>query len=350
MDIWNSSEFDDHEQVCLFTDPKVGLKCIVSIHSTWLGPACGGTRFKSYETDQNALDDALRLSRAMSYKSALAGLPVGGGKAVIIGDPRKLKARELLHAYGRFINRIGRSFATGEDVGMSIVDVETVAEVSPYMAGTSANSGDPSIPTATGVFQGLRAVAKWRFGQDGFQGMRVAVQGLGAVGWSVASQLYAAGAELVVADVAEHLVAAATSRLGAIVVAPSEIHRADVDIYVPCALGGVVTERSATEIAARAVAGAANNQLANPEAGKILAERGILFAPDYVLNAGGIISGLQAINSIPGREAVPVPALAESLLAIYDRLIEIFSRSEACGRTPEVVAEELAREIIGRGA
>ena len=350
MDIWDSREFDDHEQVCVFTDEEVGLRCIVAIHSTKLGPACGGTRFKPYHTNIHALEDALRLSRAMSYKSALAGLPVGGGKSVIIGDPGAIKSSELLHSYGRFINRIGRTFATGEDVGMSVADVETIAEVSPYMAGISANSGDPSIPTAIGVIHGLRAVAKWKFGQDGFRNMRVAVQGLGAVGWGVAKQLHAEGAELTVADVREDVVAAAVTEFGAKAVSPSDIHRMDVDLYVPCALGGVVTERSALEICAKAVAGAANNQLASSRAGEILTERGILFGPDYVLNAGGIISGMPALNTIPGHEKAKVLPLDQSLAAIYDRLLQIFGRAEAAGKTPEAAAEEMAREIIGHKA
>ncbi|QIG79384.1 Leu/Phe/Val dehydrogenase [Stakelama tenebrarum] len=349
MDVWDSPVFDEHEQVCLFSDAPTGLKCIVAIHSTRLGPACGGTRFRPYQSDREALDDALRLSRAMSYKSALAGLPVGGGKSVIIGDPRAIKNRALLHAYGRCINRIGASFATGEDVGMSVADVETVAEVSPYIAGTSANSGDPSIPTAIGVMHGLRAVVKWRFDQDGFHGMRVAVQGLGAVGRGVAERLHAEGAQLIVADIREDAVAAAVEQLGARAVPVSDIHRADADVFAPCALGGVITEASAREIRARAVAGAANNQLADALAGQILAERGILFAPDYVLNAGGIISGMQALNTIPGREEAKVPPLEESLAAIHDRLMRIFARADAQGKTPAEAAEQLARDIIGRG-
>lgn len=348
MDVWKSREFDDHEQVCVFSDSHVGLKCVIAIHSTRLGPACGGTRFRAYESDLEALDDALRLSRAMSYKSALAGLPVGGGKGVIIGNPAALKSRGLLHAYGRFVKRVGQTFATGEDVGMSVADIETIAEVSPYMAGLSSNSGDPSIPTATGVLHGLRAVVKWRFKQDGFRGMRAAVQGLGAVGWGVARQLHEEGVELTVADVRDEVVAAAVAQFGAKVVGPREIHRAHVDLYVPCALGGVITEASAQEILAKAVAGAANDQLATPQAGQILADRGILFGPDYVLNAGGVISGMQALNTIPGREAVKVRPLDASLASIHDRLLQIFAQAAANGKTPEVTAEEMAREIIGR--
>src|SRR5579862_7758080 len=177
MNLWNSLEFDDHEQVCLFSARDSGLRAIVAIHSTALGSAAGGTRFMAYTSDSDALDDALRLSRAMSYKCALAGLPCGGGKAVIIGDPNTVKSKPLLHAYGHFLNRIGSTFATGEDVGMSVADVETVREVSPFVGGTSKEgAGDPSIHTATGVVHGLRAVLQRRFSRDSFAGVSIAIQ------------------------------------------------------------------------------------------------------------------------------------------------------------------------------
>ncbi|MDT9600363.1 Glu/Leu/Phe/Val dehydrogenase dimerization domain-containing protein [Sphingosinicella sp. GR2756] len=348
MAVWGSREFDNHEQVCFFSDEATGLRAIVAIHSTALGPAAGGTRFKLYANDSEAVDDALRLSRAMSYKSALAGLPVGGGKAVIIGDPARLKTRALLHAFGRYVDRIGRHFATGEDVGISVADIETMNEVTPFVAGTSAGAGDPSVHTATGVMHGLRAVLERRFGKSDFTGMKIAVQGLGAVGWGVAQRVHDAGAQLVVADVREEVVARAVDRLGAISVPTARIHASDVDIYVPCALGGVVTERTAGEIRAGAVAGAANNQLATAAAGLALAERGILFAPDYVINAGGVISGLEACSAMPGRSLAQFAPLDESLAAIHDRLIEIFDRADREKRTPEATAEQMARELIGR--
>lgn len=348
MTLWTSQEFDNHEQICFFSDETTGLRAIVAIHSTALGPAAGGTRFKAYESDSLALDDALRLSRVMSYKSALAGLPVGGGKAVILGDPARLKSRALLHAFGRFIDRIGQTFATGEDVGMSVADIETMNEVTAYVGGTSRDAGDPSIPTAIGVVHGLRAVLEWQFRRDSFAGLRVAVQGLGAVGWGVAERLHAAGARLTVADIRGDAVARAVEHFGAEVVPVDAIHCADVDLYVPCALGGVITESSVGEIRARAVAGSANNQLASPRAGAMLAERNILFAPDYVINAGGIISGMAATSKMPGRSKVAFPPLEESLAAIHQRLIQIFSRSASEGVPPEAMAEQMARELIGR--
>lgn len=348
MSAWTSPEFDDHEQVCQFADPGTGLRAIVAIHSTARGAAAGGTRFRAYDGEQAALDDALRLSRAMSYKSALAGLPVGGGKAVIMGDPGRLKTPALLHAYGRFLNRIGDTFATGEDVGMTVRDMETIREVSPYAGGTSHGAGDPSVHTADGVMHGLRAVLERQFGREDFAGVRVAIQGLGAVGWGLAERLHAAGARLVVADVRQDVAARAVARFGAEVLPPDAIHAAEVDIYCPCALGGVITERTAEEIRARAVAGAANNQLASPAAGAALAARGVLYAPDYVINAGGVISGLEEFFSMPGRSGSEPTPLAERLARIHDRLAEIFERATREGRTPEATAEQMARELIGR--
>jgi leucine dehydrogenase len=348
MSVWASFEFDDHEQVCFFSDEKTGLRAIVAIHSTFLGPAVGGTRFKTYDGDSSALDDALRLSRAMSYKSALAGMPVGGGKSVIIGDPERIKTRPLLHAFGRLIDRIGNTYATGEDVGMSVADIDTVAEVTRFVGGTSGGAGDPSVHTAVGFLHGLRAVLEAQFRTHSFEGVRVAVQGLGAVGWRIAERLHAAGARLVVADIRPDVVARAVSAFGATSLPTQTIHSAEVDIYAPCALGGVLTEVSVGEIRAKAVAGAANNQLATPRAGVMLAERGILFAPDFVINAGGVISGLEAASRMPGRAVTELAPLDVRLAAIHDRLAEIFRRSRSDGRPPEVAAEQMAREIIGR--
>lgn len=348
MSIWQSDEFDNHEQVCFFSDQETNLQAIVSIHSTALGPAGGGTRFKPYATEGMAIDDALRLSRAMSYKSALAGLPVGGGKAVIIGDPSQIKSRDLLLTFGRFIDRIGNVFATGEDVGFSVADVETMLDVTPYVGGTSEGAGDPSIHTATGVLHGLRAVAEFSLGSKNFEGMRVAVQGLGSVGWRVAQRLYEAGAELIVADIDNGQVSKAEETFNAKVMATGDIHAADVDIFCPCALGGVVTEETAPQIKAQAVAGAANNQLASTQAGAILADRNILFAPDYVINAGGVISGMEAMQNMPGRKKTGIAPMEELLEKIHDRLLEIFVQAENDNLTPEATAQAIAQKLIGR--
>ena len=347
MEFWQSAEFDEHEQVCLLGDAPTGLKAIVAIHSTALGPAAGGTRFKNYDSEALALDDALRLSRAMSYKSALAGLPCGGGKAVIIGDPGRLKSTPLLHAFGRFINRMNGWFATGEDVGMSVADVDVIGEVSRFVGGTSRD-GDTSAFTADGYVQGLEAVIEHRFARSDCKGLRVAVQGLGAVGWGIAERLHERGAELTVADIREERVREAAQKFGARAAPPASIHAAEVDVFAPCALGGIVNTESAGEIRAAAVAGAANNQLATPQAGKILAARGILFAPDYVINAGGIIGSMEAYYQAHGRDRSALPPIGERLAGIGKRLREIFVRSRRDARPPELTAEAIAREIIGR--
>lgn len=348
MTIWTSPEFDDHEQVCQFADPETGLRAIIAIHSTALGTAAGGTRFKLYEDEQAALDDALRLSRAMSYKCALAGLPAGGGKAVIMGDPARLKTEALLLAYGRFLNRTGEVFATGEDVGMGMADIEIVRTVTPFVGGTSRGAGDPSVHTATGAMHGLSAVLKRGFDRDDFNGVHVAIQGLGAVGWGLAERLHAAGARLSVADIRHEAVERAVARFGAEAIPVNAIHATDADIFSPCALGGVITEQSALQVKARAVAGAANNQLASPKAGALLAERGVLYAPDYVINAGGVMSGMEEFFAMPGRKGSEPRPLDERLASIHDRLLEIFDRAGTERRPPEVTAERMARELIGR--
>ncbi len=348
MSVWQSSEFDNHEQVCFFSDQETGLRAIVAIHSTALGPAAGGTRFQSYATEEMAIDDALRLSRAMSYKSALAGLPVGGGKAVIIGDPKELKTEKLLKAFGRFIDRIGNVFAAGEDIGISVADVETMQLVTPFVAGTSKGAGDPSIHTAAGVLHGLQAVAEFRFGRSDLRGMRIAIQGLGSVGWRVARHLHDQGSELIVADIDDAKVHEARSEFGALAMATNEIHAADVDILCPCALGGIINSQTVPHIKASAVAGAANNQLASADAGRMLHRRGVLFAPDYVVNAGGIISGLEAIQAMPGRRAADVAPLSARLTRIKGRLLEIFVRSRDEMQPPEVIALRMAQELIDR--
>lgn len=350
MSVWRSEEFDNHEQVCFFSDQETNLRAIVAIHSTARGPAAGGTRFKSYATDDMALDDALRLSRAMSYKSALADLPFGGGKSVIIGDPREIKSRDLLLAFGRFIDRIGNVFATGEDVGFSVADVEVMLEVTPYVGGTSKGAGDPSIHTATGVLHGLRAVTEFHLGRKNFKGMKVAVQGLGSVGWRVAQHLHDAGAELIVADIDAEKAARAQQDFDATVMDTNDIHAAQADILCPCALGGVIDMDTAPRIQAQAVAGAANNQIAAPEAGVILADRNILFAPDYVINAGGVISGVEAMQNMPGRKDFKAPPMEDMLERIYSRLLEIFVRAQQENRTPEATAQAMAQELIDRPA
>ncbi len=346
---WQSREFDDHEQVCIFTEPGTRLRAIIAIHSTALGPAVGGTRFRAYAHDADALDDALCLSRAMSYKCALADLRLGGGKAVILGDPTDLKDRSLLHAFGRFLNRVGAYFSTGEDVGFSVADCEILREVTPFVAGTTTTgAGDPSVHTARGVFHGLRAVLEARLDRADFRGVHFAVQGLGSVGWRLCELLHAAGAQLTVADVRTDIIEQARERFQARAVAPALIHSTEVDIFVPCALGGILNRETVGAIRALAIAGAANNQLRSPEIGEELRQRGILFAPDYVINAGGVIGVLEEIATIPGRTLHVHQSVEVRLERIYNRLRDIFTRANADHSTPELTAARIAREIISR--
>jgi leucine dehydrogenase len=346
---WQSTEFDDHEQVCAFFDRPSGLRAIVAIHSTALGPAIGGTRFWPYLGDEQALDDVLRLSRAMSYKSALAGLPCGGGKAVIVGDPAQLKSRSLLQTYGRFLNRVGSQFTTAEDVGFSVDDCEIVREVSPFVAGTATSgAGDPSIHTARGVLHGLRAVLEIHFNRPDFRGTHFAVQGLGNVGWRVCEYLHQAGARLSVADIREDKAKRASTQFAASIVPSRDIHAIEADVFVPCALGAVVNRDTVGAIRARAVAGAANNQLASAEFGEALQQRDILYAPDFVINAGGIIGATEEVAAVQGRNLNVSEPLETRLERIYDRLIDIFAQSSAESKTPEETAIRMARDLIGR--
>jgi len=351
MSAWESPEFDQHEQLCCFTEPNSGLKAVVAIHSTALGPAVGGTRFWPYREDRQALDDALRLSRAMSYKCALAGVPCGGGKAVIIGDPATLKTRPLLHAYGKYLNRIGNTFCTGEDVGFSVADCEIIREVSPYVAGTdSGGAGDPSIHTAQGVFHGLHAVLKTRLERDDFSGVHIAVQGLGNVGARLCQLLHEVGARLTVADVRSDRSQRIARDFGARVVDADAIHAVEADIFAPCALGGIVNERTLPQIKVQAIAGAANNQLASIGMGLELQRRNILFAPDYVINAGGVIGAAEEVARVPGRTQQALGPIDARLRTIHERLLDIFSRAKAEGTTPEAMALRVARELIAAPA
>jgi leucine dehydrogenase len=346
---WNSPRFDNHVEVCAFADVRSGLRAIVAIHDLTLGPAVGGTRFYPYSSNDLALDDVLRLSRAMSYKCALAGLPLGGGKAVIIGDPNKTKTVLLLQTYGEFLNRIGAQFSTGEDVGMSMEDCEIIRQVSPYVAGTqSSGAGNPAIHTASGVLYGLPAVLRAVLNREDFAGVHFAIQGLGNVGWQLCRMLYQAGSQLSVSDLSWDRMQEARTLLGATLVSPERIHAADVDIFVPCAMGGIINKETVKSIRAKAVAGAANNQIESREVGEELQRRGILFAPDYVINAGGIIGAAAELARIPGRKFLVQGLVETRLKRIQERLDAIFEAAKMNRMTPEATAEKMAQEIISR--
>lgn len=343
--IFSSPDFDGHEQVVAFFDAEAGLKGFIAIHSTALGPAFGGCRMWDYPDEAAAVEDALRLSRGMSYKNAIAGLAYGGGKAVIIGDPRADKTPSLFRAFGQAVERLAGRYITAEDVGVSVEDMRAAADVTEWVAGIPQEEGyrggDPSPVTARGVLSGIRSAVRSRLGRDDLEGLTIAVQGLGSVGYNLCRLLHEAGAWLKVADINADNVARARAEFGADVVAPEAFLAVEADVLAPCALGGILNEASIARIKAPVIAGAANNQLAREEDGARLAARGILYAPDYVINAGGIIS--VAAERDPTATKEGVMARVDQIGA---RLDEIFTRSQKSGDPPHRVADEMAREII----
>jgi leucine dehydrogenase len=343
MPVFDNSEYDEHEQVIFCRDEHAGLYAIIAIHDTTLGPAAGGCRMWPYASVEEALTDALRLSQAMSYKNALADLPLGGGKSVIIGDPSKEKNERLLTAFARFVQRLGGQYYTAEDIGIGINDVEVLAETSDYVFGLST-TGDPSPFTARGCFEGIRAAVKQRFDSDSLEGLKVALQGVGNVGRYVCKNLYEAGAELIVADVNAEAAAYAVKNFGAEAVSPYEIYAQDVEIFSPCAMGGVLNDETISQLKASVVAGVANNQLAEPRHGRLLHDRGILYAPDYVINAGGM---LNASGDIFGQ--YDVNQVVERVAGLYGATLRIFEIAKQENRPTYEVADDLARQKITAG-
>jgi leucine dehydrogenase len=347
--VFSSPHFAGHEQVSFFHDAETGLKAIIAIHSTAMGPAAGGCRMWSYVDDQAALDDVLRLSKGMSYKNAMADLALGGGKAVIIGDSRRDKTPALMAAFGRAVDSLGGRYVTAEDVGITVADMAIAAKETRYISGLAksghAAGGDPSPKTAFGVFTGIRAAVRAKLGRADLEGVRVAVQGLGGVGYNLCRNLHEAGAKLLVADIHDDRTAMATDEFGAEVVAVDEILFADVDVVAPCALGAVLNANTIPRLEAGIVAGGANNQLATDSDGVRLKDRGILFAPDYVINAGGIIN--VAAEYLGNRSEAEVDADIER---IGDRLHDIFARAQREGRPTNEVADAMAEARIREAA
>ena len=348
MPVFSSDAFDNHEQVVFCNDPHTGLKAIVAVHNTNRGPAVGGCRMWNYENEAEALRDVLRLSRGMSYKNAMAGLNLGGGKAVIIGDSATQKTPEMMRSFGRFINNIGGKYITAEDVGMSVDDMEQIATQTPYVAGLShgaAASGDPSPYTAHGTFKGVCASVKHRLGRDELNGLKVAVQGLGHVGYDLARELHEAGAELFVTDINKENVERAVNNLNATAVALDDIYSQDVDVFAPCALGAIINDTTIPQLKAKIIAGAANNQLENEQHGKILMQKGILYAPDYVINAGGIMNVAHEVN---GEKISPEDGM-KAVEVIYDTLGEIFELADEKSQPTGVIADQMALIRINTG-
>jgi leucine dehydrogenase len=344
MSVFENREFNGHELVTFASDEPGGLRAIIAIHSTALGPAAGGCRMWPYASTDEAITDALRLSRGMSFKNALAGLPFGGGKAVIVGDSRR-KTPQLFEAFGRFVDTLGGLYITAEDVGTTTADMESVAKQTSFVTGLHRRGGefggDPSPKTALGVYLGIKAAAKFRWGRNDIAGLRVAVQGVGGVGYHLCRLLAADGAVLRVADVRASAAERVRDEFNATVVPVESILSEDVDIFAPCALGAILNEQSIGTLRARIVAGAANNQLARDSDGLALQAAGVLYAPDYVINAGGIISVTR--EYFGGGSEAQVNA---EIQGIADRLTEIFERARRENRPTNAVADRLAQERI----
>ena len=345
MSVFDHPEFDKHESLHYFFDEGTGLKAIIAVHSTALGPAAGGTRRWVYNNDADALTDVLRLSRGMTYKNAVAGLGFGGGKAVILASDDTPKSPELFRAFGRFVNGLAGRYVTAEDVGCSVEDMRFVREETEFVSGLpqsgSDAGGDPSPWTALGCLQGIEAAVQARLGTDSLKGIRVAIQGVGHVGLFLCKLLHEAGAELFIADVNNDNLKATLAEVPATVLPPSELLFADVDVLAPCALGNILTSSTIPKIKARVIAGAANNQLSTPADGLRLARHDILYAPDYVINAGGIISVAAEYYGNASEDDVRA-----DVGRIRERLERIFAEAKETGRPTNELADELARSIV----
>ena len=330
-----------HEQVVFCQDRASGLKAIIAVYSTALGPALGGTRFYPYASEDAAVEDVLKLSKAMAYKAACAGIDLGGGKAVILGDPSRDKSEALLRAYGRFVQSLGGRYYTACDVGTFVQDMDVIAKETSYATGRSpedGGAGDSAVLTAFGVFQAMRAAAQHTWGAPTLTGRRVAVEGVGKVGHHLVEHLLADGASVVVSDVSAAALARSQA-LGADVMDVEAMRTTDCDVYAPCALGGSVTDELVPALQARIVCGAANNQLAHPGVEKVLADRGVLYTPDYVANAGGLV---QVADEAVGRGGFRFGRAKDKATQVFDTTLAIFALADSDGVPPAVAADRLA--------
>ena len=335
--LFKHTEFDHHRQVVFCNDDDTGLKAIIAIHDLRLGPSLGGCRMYPYASEDDALTDVLRLSRGMTYKSAVTGLPLGGGKSVIIGDPRCDKHPGLLRKMAEFVDGLGGAYIVAEDSGTTQSDMSIIRQRTRHVAGVT---GDPSPFTAQGVYQGIRAAVKYRFNRDDLEGIKVAIQGLGNVGYHLAQLLHKAGAVLWVTDVYDVPLARAADELNVTVVEPDAIFDQDADVFAPCAMGAIITHQTIQRLNASIIAGAANNQLADERCGEALHQRGVLYAPDYVINAGGITAvwfeySNQDLNDLTGQ-----------VDKIYETLMEIFNRATTEHQPTSQVADRLAQSYL----
>ncbi|MFL6857155.1 MAG: Leu/Phe/Val dehydrogenase [Allosphingosinicella sp.] len=345
---WDYPDFDDHEIVHFVTDRASGLRAVICVHSTHLGPGAGGVRFWHYPESGDAVRDALRLSRGMSFKNAMAGLPLGGGKAVILADEGRTKTPEMLAAYGRVVERLGGAYVTAEDVGVTVADLVAVSKHTRYVSGLpvgeGAVGGDPGPHTSYGVFLGVRAAARRKLGKESLAGLHIAIQGAGSVAGGLARLAAEDGARISIADIDEGRARQVADEVGGTIVAADAIMTLEADIFSPNALGAILTEASIAALNVPVVAGGANNQLAEPRDGDRIHQRGILYAPDYVINAGGIIN--VSTEYVGDGDQAAVKARIEQ---IPSRLDAIWAESDATGRNPAAVADAMAYELIGRG-
>lgn len=345
--VWSYPDFDAHESVNFITDQNSGLRAIIAIHDTHLGPAAGGVRFWHYVDNDAAVTDALRLSRGMSYKNAMAGLPMGGGKAVILSDAVGTKTSEMLAAFGAAVEQLGGRYVTAQDVGMSNPDMVSLSKVTRHVCGLPTDNadagGDPGPFTALGVYLGIKAAAQVALGVESMKGVHVAIQGVGSVGGGTARHLAAEGAKLTLADADQARAEALAAELGADVVPSDSILSTECDVLSPCALGAILTEQSIAAVRAPVIAGGANNQLATPADGERVRGRGILYAPDYVINAGGIINvALQYLGQGSRAE------VESRIHQIPGRLKQVWDEAESDGAPASMVADRIAQRLIGR--
>lgn len=342
--VFGQLSFDDHEQIVFCNDKDTGLKAIIGIHNTVLGPALGGTRMWNYKSEWDALNDVLRLSRGMTFKSAITGLNLGGGKAVIIGDAKTQKTPELMRKFGEFVHSLSGKYITAEDVGMATSDMDTVRSVTPYVTGISESlggAGNPSPITAYGVFMGMKAAAKYAYGSDVLEGKTIFVEGIGNVGEALVEHLTNEGAEVFIADISQERLEFVRDKYGAVIYGGNNLYAEKMDIYAPCALGATINDRTVNQINAKIIAGAANNQLADEQKhAKMLQERGIVYAPDFLINAGGIINVYAELENYDKQEII------RKTENIYNTTLEILKSAEIDKLTTHQAALKLAQERI----
>lgn len=342
MSFFDLPDFDNHEQVVFCSDEASGLKAIIAVHNTKLGPAVGGCRMWDYVSDEEALIDALRLSKGMTYKNAMAGLNMGGGKSVIIGNAKEIKSTALFEAFGEALNALNGRYLSAEDVNITTADIAIANTVTPFVTGTINKSGDPGPFTALGTYLGIKAAVKYKLNRDDLTGLKVAVQGLGSVGYGLCEHLHKAGATLFVTDINQTALDKAATELNATIVGLDEIIDQDVDVYAPCALGASINDDSIQRLKACIIAGCANNQLAEPRHDQALVDNNILYAPDYVINAGGIIN-------ISFEEDYCKEKSIKKVDEIYHTLLTVFAKATAENKPTGFIADEMAREIIKNG-